>query len=113
MSATAWSDGPWSHVDNSWEFSTVYDQHGSVLASVPIHHLVTEETQDGYERSKEANARLIAASPDLFEALAEIDRLSLVILSAVNYADRDNLEAVSGVLKASRAALARARGEKP
>ena len=55
-----------------------------------------------------ANAHLIAAAPDMREASREIDRLSLVILSAVNFADKAHLEAVSAALKANRDALAKA-----
>ena len=59
---------------------------------------------------REANARLIAAAPDHHDAARALDRLSLVILAAVNYADKGNLEAVSAALKANRAAIARATG---
>jgi hypothetical protein len=57
-----------------------------------------------------ANARLIAASPDLFGTAREVDRLTLVILAAVSHADRGNLDAVSEALKAQRAAIAKATG---
>jgi hypothetical protein len=56
----------------------------------------------------EANARLIAASPAMFDALREIDRLSLVIDSAVRHSEgagHSNAEAVKAALKTARAAL--------
>lgn len=63
---------PWTAVDNNWDFSTVYDDNGAVVASVRINHLVTEDSQDRYEPIKEANARLIAAAPRMFAALHEL-----------------------------------------
>ena len=76
--------GEWSCVDNSWEFSTIYDPNGSVLASVPIHSLTTEETQDQYEPIKEANAALIVALrnnlPTILSALREREEVEPVEL---------------------------------
>lgn len=58
-----------------------------------------------------ADARLIAAAPDQHAGALEIDRLSLVILSAVNFADKPHLEAVSNALRANRAAISKALGQ--
>jgi len=60
--------------------------------------------------STEANARLIAAAPDLDAAAREIDRLLLVIESAVRNADPVHHEAVLAALKANRTAIAKASG---
>lgn len=57
-----------------------------------------------------ADARLIAAAPDLAEAAIEIDRLFLVIESAVRNADPRHQPVVLAALKANRAALAKAGG---
>lgn len=56
-------------------------------------------------------ARLIAAAPELLEAAREIDRLLLVILSAVNFADKPHLETVGAAIKSNRAAIAKATGQ--
>lgn len=63
--------GPWKAVDNSWEISTVYAADGTVVAECPIAGCVTEESQDDLEPIMEANARLVAASPDLLAACKE------------------------------------------
>lgn len=67
MSGVKHTPGPWTPVHNSWEFSTVYGPDDEVIASCQIHHDVTEETQDDLEPVKDANARLIAAAPCMFE----------------------------------------------
>ena len=56
----------------------------------------------GYGR---ANARLIAAAPNMLAAAREIDRLLLVIESAVRNADHPHWEAVVRALKANNAAI--------
>ena len=101
-SAAGHTPGPWSSVDNSWDFSTIYDDNGAVVASVPINHLVTEDSQDRYEPIKEANARLIAASPCLLEALTEL----------VEFADKmtGRVEPEYRQIAVARAIIAKARG---
>jgi hypothetical protein len=61
--------GPWSVTDNSWETSTVYGPDGETIAECQINSIATEDTQYEFEAIKEANARLIAAAPELLEAL--------------------------------------------
>lgn len=55
-----------------------------------------------------ANARLIAAAPQLLEALQAYDRLSLVIESAVRLGDPLHGPGVVAAIKAGRAAIATA-----
>jgi len=69
---TKHTQGPWNAKDNSWDFSTVYGPNGQAVALCKISDDVTEETQDTLEPIKEANARLIAAAPDLLEACIAI-----------------------------------------
>jgi len=65
---TQHTPGPWTAADNSWEFSTVYGSDGKAVALCRISDDVTEETQSHFEAINEANARLIAAAPDLLTA---------------------------------------------
>jgi hypothetical protein len=51
------------------------------------------------------NARLIGAAPDLHDGAVELDRLMLVIESAVRNADPRNYKAVVAALNANRAAI--------
>ena len=60
---------------------------------------------------QEANARLIAAAPDHHAVALELDRLMLVIDSAVRFADPAFKDEVQTLLRANKAAIARARGE--
>lgn len=55
-----------------------------------------------------ANARLIAAAPELLAISQEMDRLMLVIESAARTADPGNHQSVLAALKANRAAIAKA-----
>jgi hypothetical protein len=58
-----------------------------------------------------ANASLIAAAPDHHAVALELDRLMLVIESAVRWQDKSNHAAVLAMLKANRAAIRKATGE--
>jgi len=59
----------------------------------------------------EANANLFAAAPDMLAAGIEIDRLMLVIESAVRNDDKSHHAKVLAALKANRAAIAEAKVE--
>jgi hypothetical protein len=67
---TKWTPGPWSVMHSSWETSFVYADGGWHIATVDISDLVDEDSQANFERIKDANAHLIAAAPELYEALA-------------------------------------------
>ena len=104
------------HTPGPWILERHDEDDGSISYEVWNH------TADHYGRiascndqlthpNSKANARLIAAAPDQNAALLEVDRLSLVIESAVRYADFPNHAAVLAALNAVTAAIARARGE--
>ena len=85
-----------AHTPERWEadeFRVFMGDGGISLHNVP----------NGIER-----ARLIAAAPDYHTAAREIDRLALVIESAVRFSDPTNLAAVRAALKANQAAIAKA-----
>lgn len=94
--------GPWSVTNNNWETSTVYGRDGETIAACQINSIVTEDTQYEFEAIKEANARLIAAAPELLEALEHL--LKVRTREGVKPQSRDAAEAKS------RAAIAKATG---
>lgn len=58
----------------------------------------------------EANARLIAAAPEHHAVALELERLSLVVESAVRNSDPANRSAILALIMANRAAISRAEG---
>ena len=63
---------------------------------------------EGYGQQQEANARLIAAAPDLLEALQE---LCEIVEDAIEQKSAKDLD--SFTLQPARAAIAKATGEQP
>lgn len=72
------TSGPWTVMEQSWSNTAVVAGDDCICA-LDINH-ATEETQEALEAVMAANARLIAAAPDLLEAaqeaLAELYRVS-------------------------------------
>lgn len=63
--------GPWRVVEHSWSDTGIYsDKHH--IAHLSIEGVATERNQSELEASMGANAKLIAAAPDLLEALVHI-----------------------------------------
>lgn len=94
MSEARWTPGPWCADDASGEgpWGVFHVETGGEIAC-PIQ----DETGDGACREATANAHLIAAAPDLAEALEDLIGIGEVGRNAAE--DR------------ARAALAKARGE--
>ena len=69
MSEAKFTPGPWQTINMSWEYSVIIDEDAARIAQVFIRDEVDEETQDKFEEIKDANANLIAAAPDMYEAL--------------------------------------------
>lgn len=67
----SFTKGPWRAVHSSWENSLVMSGE-DWIATVSIDSDVTEDTQDELEGIKEKNAELMAAAPDLLEALKNL-----------------------------------------
>lgn len=61
--------GPWYVVDRNWELSTVFSSSGDEIARCLIAPEADDDIGEKFERIKEANARLIAAAPELLEVL--------------------------------------------
>ena len=73
----AHTPGPWGMQEHSWSDTSITDSDGCRIAKLSICDIATEETQTKLESVMDANARLIAASPELLEALeAMIQRVS-------------------------------------
>jgi hypothetical protein len=97
--AAGFTAGPWRTTDTE-----VYDTQGRQVANCPAEVPYSEA---------EANARLVAAAPDLYAALeAARDKSPCIVSASARNIDRERCEC-SGcvVMRTARAALARARGE--
>lgn len=102
MSKPAWTPGPWGPpvpvdglLDEQFWSILCNDGHGEICV------IPRRNSED------EANARLTAAAPDLYEALNEA--INHVALHAARTGD----EKASAFLDKCTAALAKARGEQP
>lgn len=101
--------GPWEDHYNSWEVSSVYDAHGRCVAECHIFDdgLLNDETQDEFEAIKDANARLIAAAPDLL-LVAEI--AEAFARSVMERGAEPSDENARQLQKITRAAISKAEG---
>lgn len=104
MNKPAWTPGPWRHEDDEpprgqgWR---VFNKDGYDFA------LVYASADKRTASQAEANASLITAAPDLYEALDEAINYLAVYAATI----RD--EKASALLNKCTAALSRARGEQP
>lgn len=89
---STWTPGPWKAFP-----AGVGEENGAGVAML---------WRDGAER--EANARMIAAAPDLYEALREAVDLSEQLRAEHDW---DRLPEAQAMLDKMEAALAKARGE--
>lgn len=110
MSKNGWTPGPWV-VDREWPNNKVRG-HTAISGSVgkPNEHramvqVVTSFDGDPY-RQGDANARLIAAAPELAEALSDFLENPLFQVGVGG-----NPNAVDAMLSSARLALSKARGE--
>lgn len=104
---TKHSPSPWSLQD--W---AAHDQHGAieVCGSQVVDangHMISAATVEGASEAEEANARLIAAAPDMLEALRELDECYCEAGPHLSLEDRQRHRVV--LIKA-RAAVTKAIG---
>lgn len=70
MTNSKHTPGPWTMTGNSWQCTTVYDSDGNRVCLLDLEDWgVTEDNQVDLEREQERVALLIAAAPELLEAL--------------------------------------------
>lgn len=73
MSNTKHTPGPWEICEHSWADTGIYTEGGGKrIAGLSIYDEATEKTQSKLEDQMLANAKLIAAAPDLLKALQEL-----------------------------------------
>lgn len=109
--------GPWHVVDRNWQISTVFSSSGDEIARCLISPESDDDVDRKFELIKEANSRLIAAAPELLEAL-----IWMVANDETNEGD-EPVESLDGEswndcnkywidgLNRARAAIAKATGE--
>ena len=106
MIAARHTPGPWEQNIQSCGFWSICTVYGTDQGWVEIHAPNGSYTED-HRAESTANARLIAAAPELLEALKEI---------AADYADRFDLDdpstnpGIKSTIKQARAAIAKATG---
>ena len=101
MSNENWTPGPWFPI---YEVERINDQNVMIVGDVYVYNETEEHATTVVEAQVMplANAHLIAAAPDLYEAL------DLMLMESGGHAHKDNQS--PGEAQA-RTALARARGE--
>lgn len=113
MSETKWTPGPWeitSGFVGPLKIVASVDKSIDRSGKMEVAHVGAET----FDRCR-ANARLISAAPDMYEALAA----SELVMTALATISKHMLEPiasgaqVTSALTAARAALTKARGEKP
>lgn len=105
MSEGKWTPGPWAYRPHELDdWGTVWAANGRVVATASLAQsncTLSHARHSGYD-PVEANAHLIAAAPDMAEALEAVTRKAVNIWGAAP----DDIDIINAL-----AALAKARGE--
>ena len=64
--------GPWTKVDHNWSQTSIVTRNRTICR-LDITDEATEETEQALAGEAEANANLIAAAPQMLEALEELE----------------------------------------
>lgn len=113
---TQWTEGPWEFVaGNEHHGPYVYGPFGDICdlyvmsnpAALSIRNGGTSHPIWHEPDHAQANARLIASAPDLYEALRQLVEADLDYIKINNLAGAENNQ----VIRIAQAALAKARGE--
>lgn len=82
---SAHTAGPWEVFEHSWSDSSICggNRNSKTICSMSIYSEATEETQLALESEMDANAHLIAAAPDLLEALRPLVGLLPVLFNVL------------------------------
>ena len=71
------SPGPWKAIENSWQYTTIYDAHDREICRLDLERFedLNEETQDKYEAIQRADAaaRLAESEEEWLQASAEME----------------------------------------
>ncbi len=94
--ATNWTPGPWSH---NWALDGEISGHGEFIAQIAGQNYGkwSHKSEDG-EAEYRANGDLIAAAPELYEALAAIMDSTAVL----NHLDAEATEWIESVMRKAR-----------
>ena len=96
--------GPWDtdvqEHDEPYMNITIRAKHRRKICSIDIDDAPVQD----YNAEQRANARLIAAAPDMFEAIEE------TLQSAIKNRMHDSIEITSDAVEMLRAAIAKAKG---
>jgi hypothetical protein len=106
---TQHTPGPWSAFNHSWCETSIIAQgfdHG--ICSLDINH-ATEESQEADEAQMAANARLIAAAPELLQLVIDLSNWLEDI--PINYLKHHNH--AFKLLDDAKETIAKATGEQP
>jgi len=115
MSEAKFTPGPWYSFDNKSLNGTYWIGPSSFFSIAEVRNGAEDEEYGG-DKAELANAHLIAAAPDLYEAL-EIAVANLRCATVCSDADEDDEEAIQlrdawkRDIDRCREALSRARGE--
>ena len=120
MSEAKHTPGPWTHDPDDFDWGFVRAADGSLVANTCIGPCYTKEeaalcrANNSEPARVDANARLIAAAPQMFQALEDL--YPLAIAWAATYGSEHGLNGMhpdhAKYIEAARAALAAAKGEK-